>query len=143
MQQIRLYCKARDKENPSRYEMTETQILRFKKNNTNKITFKLYDYCKNGSTSDTGCDPYEWLIRITPNSRMIPDSFDTKTSSSKVFAEIINNKGETLFKFDYVGIKDNLFSIKIPEMVPGRYELIVTYSSNDVFSKTFPMIITN
>ena len=142
MQQIRLYCKAHDKENPSRYEMTETQILRFKKWNTNEVTFKLYDYCKNDTSGDYD-KSIEWLICLIPDNQMIPDSFNVKTDVPMISAEITNDDGVSVFSFDYINIRNDMFTLKIPKMMSGKYTLTVTYNFNDVFSKSFPLIITN
>lgn len=142
MQQIRLYCKAHDKENPSRYEMTETQILRFKKWNTNEVTFKLYDYCKNDTQSDYD-KSMEWLICLIPDNHMTPDSFNVRNEVPKISAEILNYDDISIFKFDYVNIRNDMFVLKIPPMMSGKYTLSVTYNFNDIFTKSFPLIITN
>lgn len=141
MYTVRIYCGFNDKKHLSRYEKSETQIIRLKAGNTTHIRFKLYEYCNNYYSTN---NPFSWFIHNTPNNRLIPNSFANNSNIQSVTAKIIDGAGVIVYEEEIEKMIGGKFDLKIPSLDRGNYNLILTYTTIDLdeVSKTFPLVIT-
>lgn len=141
MYTVRIYCGFNDKKHLTRYEKTETQIIRLKENNKTHIRFKMYDYCNNYYDSNK---PFTWLLYNTTNNRLAPNSFANNSNIQSVTAKIINGAGVVVYEEEVEKMIGGKFDLMIPSLDRGNYTLVVTYETTDSeeISKTFPVVIT-
>lgn len=141
MYTIRIYCGLGDKKHLTRYERSETQIIRLKENNKTHIRFKMYDYCNSYYDSNRS---FSWLIHNTPNNRFVPNTFANNSNITSISVEIKDNAGTVVYEAEVEKMIGGKFDLMIPSLTRGSYTLIVTYETTegDKIAKTFPLVIT-
>lgn len=142
MYTVRLYCDRTGRKNLSRYDKSETQIIRLKENNTTHIKFKMYDYCNNYYSTNK---PFSWLVHNIPNNRFTPNMYATNSNIKSILIEIRDIADNVIHEGQITKMIGGRFDMMIPPLTRGNYSLIVTYTTldDDVVSKTFPIVITH